>query len=265
MTDRSYRHIAALGSSFASGPGIEPLADKTAMRSSRNYAHLLADRLGADLTDLSIGGATTSTILDTPQRLMNHEFPPQIDGLPTNADLVTITAGGNDLKYASSLLKAGWAGWFEQHAITRPLGRRLNRDVVPPAEAVDVERAASGLASVVNEVRRRSPGARILLVDYLTIIGPDTARSEIVPFEPEVLEGFRRVGAALNEAFARAAERSSAELIKISDLSRNHAVGSAEPWVEGFRPTFKGITAFHPNSTGMAAIADELEKHVRPV
>jgi hypothetical protein len=48
-----YRKIIALGSSFAAGPGIEPIEDTNAMRSSRNYAHLLADRLGANLVDLS--------------------------------------------------------------------------------------------------------------------------------------------------------------------------------------------------------------------
>jgi hypothetical protein len=35
----TYHLIAALGSSFAAGPGIEPVADAAAMRSQKNYAH----------------------------------------------------------------------------------------------------------------------------------------------------------------------------------------------------------------------------------
>jgi hypothetical protein len=31
-----YQHIAALGSSFAAGPGIDPIIDQAAMRSGRN-------------------------------------------------------------------------------------------------------------------------------------------------------------------------------------------------------------------------------------
>jgi len=32
--------------------------------------------------------------------------PPQIDGVPADADVVTITAGGNDLQFAGAMLYA---------------------------------------------------------------------------------------------------------------------------------------------------------------
>src|SRR3569623_115027 len=66
----SYHHLVALGSSFAAGPGIEPVADAGAMRAARNYPHLLAERLGAELTDLTVSGATTGTILSKAQRTL---------------------------------------------------------------------------------------------------------------------------------------------------------------------------------------------------
>jgi hypothetical protein len=66
MSIRQYRHVASLGSSFAAGPGIGPVADRAARRSARNYPHLLAARLGAGLTDLTVSGATTATIIDAP-------------------------------------------------------------------------------------------------------------------------------------------------------------------------------------------------------
>jgi lysophospholipase L1-like esterase len=238
------------------------MADANAMRSSRNYAHLLAEALGARLTDLTIGGATTATILDTPQRLGLRRFPPQIDGLPRDADLVTITAGGNDLRFAASLLKAGWAGWFAQHALTRSLGRRWSAGVVPPIGPEDVERAASGLARVVDGVRARVPSARILLVDYLTIVGAETVPAENVPLDAATIAGFRQVGLQLDQAFATAAQRSGAELVRISALSASHALGSPEPWVVGFAPTFRGITAFHPTAAGMQAIAGALASYL---
>src|SRR5438067_9178958 len=77
-----YRHVVALGSSFAAGPGIRPIADRAAGRSERNYAHLLAERLGAGLTDLTVSGATTATILEQSQRTLRHRFPPQLSGVP---------------------------------------------------------------------------------------------------------------------------------------------------------------------------------------
>ena len=173
-----FEHIAALGSSFAAGPGIRPIVDRWAGRSGRNFAHLLAQKYGARLTDLSVSGATTPTILDTEQRVLWHRFAPQVDGVPTDADLVTITAGGNDLNYVGSLMKAGYAGWFR----CRPV-----EGAIPP---------------------------------------------------------------------------SGAEVVRVSVASQNHAVGSAEPWVTGFRPSLRGPAAFHPNAAGMAAIAALIELHL---
>lgn len=60
MTGSGFRHVAALGSSFAAGPGVAPIVDRRANRSGRNYAHLVAERLGARLTDLTVSGATTT-------------------------------------------------------------------------------------------------------------------------------------------------------------------------------------------------------------
>lgn len=258
-----YSRLAALGSSFAAGPGIPPIVDRRALRSGRNYAHLLAERIGAELTDLTVSGATTSTILETPQQALGHRFAPQLDGLPSDADLVTITAGGNDLNYAGSLIRAGWGGWFTQHALTRRLGHRLLAGVVPAREPSDIARAAEGLARVAAEVQARAPRARILLVDYLTVIGTTTTRSAEAPFDEALLAGFRELGRLLSDAFRLAAEQSPAELVRVSAISDAHAVGSAEPWVVGFRPTFRGIPAFHPNGAGMSVVATTIEEHLR--
>src|SRR6185437_2428964 len=44
-------HYAALGSSFAAGPGISPIIDQPAIRSGRNYPHVLAERRGPHRCD----------------------------------------------------------------------------------------------------------------------------------------------------------------------------------------------------------------------
>ncbi|MFC9931269.1 GDSL-type esterase/lipase family protein [Streptomyces sp. NPDC127190] len=194
MTNTPIRRIAALGSSYAAGPGIEPLADRRARRSARNYPHLLAERLGAELTDLTVSGATTDTITTTSQRVLFHTFPPQLAGLPQDADLVTLTAGGNDLGYIGSMVRLGVAGRLSSYALSRPLGTAWKHNGVPRPSEVDVERAAAGLARVVEETRRRAEHARVVLVDYLTVVGPDTRPSRATPFDTGDLEDFRRLG-----------------------------------------------------------------------
>ena len=64
----AYSHMVSLGSSFAAGPGLEPIVNRPAMRSQHNYAHLVANQLGATLVDATVAGATTATILQKAQR-----------------------------------------------------------------------------------------------------------------------------------------------------------------------------------------------------
>ena len=241
-----FAHLAALGSSFAAGPGITPTVNRWAGRSGRNYAHLLAAKWGARLTDLTVGGATTATMLDTAQWVLWHRFAPQVSGVPEDADLVTITAGGNDLRYASSLTMAGYAGWFRR----RPIAAS------PGASEKQVADAADGLARVVEAARARAPRARVVLAQYPTMIGPATRYSPAAPFDEATLAAFRELGLQLDDAFARAARQSGADLVPVGAASVDHAIGSSEPWVTGFKPTLAGAAAFHPNAAGMVAIAD---------
>ena len=100
----------ALGSSFASGPGIDPLVDVGCGRSARNYAHLVAERLGLDLVDVSSGGATIDDVLTASQALMSGgTVPPQIGAVGPDTDLVTATVGGNDVGYLRTLLTCSYA------------------------------------------------------------------------------------------------------------------------------------------------------------
>ncbi|WP_436778290.1 SGNH/GDSL hydrolase family protein [Yinghuangia sp. YIM S09857] len=256
-----YRHLAAVGSSFAAGPGISPVVDRAAGRSGRNYAHLLAARFGARLTDLTVSGATTATILDTPQRTVwGRTFPPQADGVPADADLITVTAGGNDLGYAGGLMRVAWGGWLRSRPLTRPLGR-LAKSAPPRVDTADVQRAADGLTRVVDALRGRAPQARIVLVDYLTVLGEHTSAGADAPFTPDEISAFRDIANHLTAAFAEAAECSGADLVRASELSAGHALGSAEPWVTGFRPSMRPAP-FHPNARGMRALAEAIHRTV---
>jgi lysophospholipase L1-like esterase len=154
------RLIAALGSSFAAGPGIDPVADTGAMRSGANYAHLLAATVGADLIDLTVSGATTANILDEPQQTAaGVSYAPQISGLPAEADLVTITAGGNDLQFIGSMLLAAWSKTEPDGLITQVLAERFG-DGIPEATESEVTAVAEGLSKIVSAVRERAGPAR---------------------------------------------------------------------------------------------------------
>jgi lysophospholipase L1-like esterase len=254
---------AALGSSFAAGPGISPIVDVDAGRSGRNYPHVLAGLLGARLTDATVSGATTSTILDTPQQTMTGvRIPPQLQSLPQTADLVTVTAGGNDLRYAGAMLFTAWNNVQPGGPVAEMTGADF-ADGIPAPGAEDIGRAAAGLAEIVERARARAPKARVLLVDYLTVVGDRTAPGPGIPFEREQIDAFRAIQSALELAYATAARRSGAELVTVSRASRDHALGSDHPWISPFTQDLNRTgSSFHPNATGMAAVAALIQERV---
>ena len=159
----------ALGSSMAAGPGIRPRAAGAPFRrgrSARNYPHLVAEKLGLDLVDVTYSGATTANVLTDRQ----NGAPPQVDALDGSETLVTVTIGGNDVGYVPLLMAAGlpriaalgcrcWAGGCA--SCSTPAAR--DRALVEVAES---------LKEVGRTVRQRSPRARVLFVDYLTLLPP---------------------------------------------------------------------------------------------
>jgi lysophospholipase L1-like esterase len=227
------------------------------MRSGRNYPHLLADRLGARLTDLTVSGATTETILDKSQRtLRGKRFGPQINRVPSDAALITVTAGGNDLGYMAAMIVAAYAGWLGARRLTRPFGRILERRSSPAATQLDFARVETGLVSVVEAARNHARRARIVLVDCLTVLG-DHDPGDAAPLGGSDADALREVARGLVDTTARAAQSTGADLIQASALSVDHGLGSPDPWITGFRPSMRPMP-FHPTADGMRAVADAL-------
>ena len=248
----------ALGSSFAAGPGIDPIVVPACGRSGRNYPNLVAGQLGYDLVDVTSGGATVADVLDRPQSLLTGgTVPPQLEAVGPDADLVTVTVGGNDVGYLLTLLRCS----YRADPAGAPAAAAASFGTPIDAAAVDAALAAlpGRLAGLVAAVRDRAPRARVVLVDYLTVV--PAQRSAAFPMSEEHRGLCADVARRLEAVTAAAARTDGAELVAASAASRGHAVGSAEPWVTGwvFGDLLSGGGApYHPNAAGMAAVADLL-------
>jgi lysophospholipase L1-like esterase len=216
---------------------------RRAGRSARNYPHQVAERLSLRLVDVTCSGATTANILRTWRRRQ----PPQIDAVTADAKLVTITAGGNDVGYIGGLVRASMVAAVRNRLPFLPDLRK--RHAVPGEE---FDRLVTSLVNVVGAVRSRAPGARIMLVDYLTVLGPDATKCREMPLDEDTVRDVRTTADGLAEAFRTAARRSGAHLVSASSASVRHGVGSAEPWVTGFRRP----VPYHPTLAGMTAVAE---------
>jgi lysophospholipase L1-like esterase len=239
----------ALGSSMAAGPGIRPRvpgAPYRSGRSTRNYAHLVAERLNLDLADVTFSGATTANVLAERQR----RSPPQIDALDGSEVLVTITIGGNDVGYVPLLMAAALVSRAHPARLLPPIAALLNRD----ARGQALGQVGDSLRAVGTAVRRRAPRARMVFVDYLTLLPPDGMSA--APLAAADADLGRHVAARLEECTAAAAQATGCDLVRAGAASRDHHGWSADPWTVGAKMPLPWRPApFHPNAAGMRAVA----------
>lgn len=255
------RTIVALGSSFASGPLIDPVENRSAMRSGRNFAHQVAQRLGATLIDRTSAGATTAHILDSEQ--VAHDgvrLPPQIESVLPDADVLLVTAGGNNLGLLPTIISAAL-----RHGRRADLIESFGAKYLPEVPVVadeQVELVISDLVDIATAVRNRAGAARVVYVDYQTILSPATARLDL--FADADLTALRALQESLASAFVTASQEAGADLVRASGISAEHAVGDVQPWVNALLADPASLGAsFHPNLAGMTAVADAIEAALR--
>lgn len=250
-------HLISLGSSFAAGPGIDPVVSRQAGRSGNNYSAILARHLGCDThTDLSYSGATLLDVFrtDGPSQIASI---PDID--PDEEVIVTLTAGGNDIGYVGriSMDSAGAARFLEI------LSCDGQRRAVLDAERLTEEDLVARFQQALRAIRKQIPQARIVLVGYLTLLGDHAIPSGDVPLALHQIERGRRRADLLQRAYRQAAREERCEFCDISALSKDHGVGSPDPWVTGavqtnawwFWRSCSQAVGWHPNRAGMEAVA----------
>lgn len=249
----------ALGSSYAAGPGSGERAPNSfwpCWRSDSNYPALFARSTGLHLRDVTCSGATTENILNRRQYLL----PPQIEAVEPDTKVVTITVGGNDVFYIGNLLASACAANPQAIPITvRLLG------ACTQTSRQDVEAAFALLPAHLNElataIHQRAPQARIIWVDYSTLLPEQGACSQI-PLSQEDFQSYRTIATRLSEAVKYAAQQTHSELVQASSITRDHSLCSSYPWVFGLEfPKALGAfgpVPFHPKKAAMQAIANAL-------
>lgn len=249
----------ALGSSMAAGPGIAPSAPGAPKRSGRsavNYPHLVSARLGHHLVDVTFSGATTAHVLTERQ----FGAPPQIEVLDGTEDLVTVTIGGNDAGYVPMLLAACLPRLLRSVPL---LGGVLRNQLDPELRERALDAVGESLKTVGRELRSRAPRARVLFVDYLTLLPP--AGVAAPPISGADADLGRHIAARLAELTAAAAADTGCELVRAGAASAGHHAWSAEPWTTAFHLPLPGrVAPLHPNAAGMAAVAELVVGALQP-
>lgn len=260
----------ALGSSFASGPGIADIIDKGCARSSNNYAQQVARALDLSLTDVTCSGATIANVVDTPQRNHGREIvPPQIDALSESTQLVTITVGGNSFNYSLRTIQAACDA-------TGVFSRAVNKSVLCfMVGQMDTEGSAEALATIdeqltdmLTKIQAKAPQAKIIFVDYATIFGvspngpEDCAANQ--PIDKSMVNEFIVQADLFATAIEQVTSNLGIELVQLSEVSKDHHVCASTPWITGFEYTTEGVIPYHPTADAMNAAAELVLEALAP-
>ncbi|MGY1829489.1 SGNH/GDSL hydrolase family protein [Geodermatophilus sp. SYSU D01180] len=241
----------ALGDSYSAASGVlppDPTAPPQCLRSTRNYPHVIAQATGAQLTDVTCGGADTSDLAAA----QYPGVPPQLQALSPDTQLVTMTIGGNDSGvFIESILRCGTAGMLT-------LGRGSPCRDTYGTSFEDTVRTSTypALVQALSAVREAAPRARVAILGYPAILPPTGGCFDRMPIAEGDVPYLHSLQTTLNDAVRRAAAATGVTYVDLSRASAGH--DACQPigvrWVE---PVLQGTNAVivHPNALGEAAMA----------
>jgi lysophospholipase L1-like esterase len=246
----------SLGDSYTAGPLI-PLQVPPfgCLKSNNNYPNLTARNLGLALTDASCSGAETED-MENPQGVSpDGPNPPQFDRLTASTQIVTLQIGGNDIGFSSIAEDCASA---TSNAGTPCQDRYVHdgRDEISER----IQATAPLVATVLQGIHARSPGARVLVVNYAAIL-PDEGPGcwPQMPITDGDVPYVRAKQKELNQMLADQAAANGAELIDWYTASIGH--DACKPpvirWVEPVVPV-NAAAPVHPNLGGMIGASELL-------
>jgi lysophospholipase L1-like esterase len=241
----------ALGDSYSAASGVlppDPTAAPQCLRSTRNYPHDIAAATGAQLTDVTCGGADTGDFAGA-------QYPgvaPQLEALHPGTELVTMTIGGNDSNvFISSILECGTLG-----ATTLGQGSPCKDRYGSSFEDTIRNTTYPALVQALQAVRDRAPDADVAILGYAWILPATGGCFDRMPVAEGDVPYLRGVQATLNDAVRRAAEATGATYVDMNEVSEGHdacqpiGVRWIEPVLQGTNPVI-----VHPNALGEGQMA----------
>ncbi|MFB7663881.1 SGNH/GDSL hydrolase family protein [Kitasatospora sp. NPDC056138] len=261
----------ALGDSYTAGLRIAPQVGTPAgcSRSGANYPSLVAKALGlggAAFTDVSCSGATTRDLAEA-QRTSDGTNEPQLDALSPATRLVTLGIGGNDAGFMDVLGRCAeeglkqslLAGLTGTHTVGSPCRNHFTGADGQDQVQQRIDAAGQRLGELLQQVRSRSPQARVYVVGYPELL-PSDAASCTSTLGRGVVAGdvafLAEKEQQLNTMLRQRAESAGAGYVDTYAPSAGHdmCAGEGVRWIEPPFPA-AGLAAVHPNAAGQQGMA----------
>ncbi|WP_456825522.1 SGNH/GDSL hydrolase family protein [Cellulomonas sp. P5_E12] len=226
----------ALGDSYASGYGVPPYAD--CGRSQGAYAVQLDGRQRLRLDDfVACAGATTTSLVTGGQ----------LAALDTDTELVTLTIGGNDIGWSSSVV-ACLGGTDAQCA-----------GAVALVEARITNQLPALLDSVYSRIAATAPNAHVVVTGYPRLFSPEYGT--YLRASSAELSSLNALADTLDSVIDAAVARAGFQYVDVRQRFDGHGANSPDPWILG--PSDPG--AFHPILDGYEAYTAAVNSALGPV
>jgi len=235
-----------MGSSYAAGYRITPQepGGSPCGRSLVSYPHLVATKLQLHLKDVSCAGAVTANALNTPQ----GTAPPQIDAVTSRTRLVTMTIGGNDVKYVTTAGQCGansaCASTFDNAALD-----------------ANFAKLPHSLTKLIRAIRAAAaPRVKIVLVTYPRLVPKTSCPALNFSASGKHLVG--SIGARLEKVFVAVAKSTHVLIADPYRLAAGHGpcAPASKRWITGLHAT--NGAPYHPTPAGHREMARLVERAI---
>jgi lysophospholipase L1-like esterase len=235
--------LAALGDSYSSGeanPPFDPAADGCD-RSAQAWPQLAAADLGWTATNLACSGAQTKDVVNS-----FKSQPPQVDALAAlrpRPDVVTITIGGNDAGFGTTL-----GACFVADCATN--------GAIAAADAKILAVLPDRLVSTYGAVESAAPQAKLVVVGYPRLVPQRQSDVTGCPWlTDDEREALNTSADLLNLVIRISAWRAGARYVDVSEALAGHELCTEDSWV--FPIGAGQVPAYwaHPILPGQQAIA----------
>ena len=224
----------ALGDSYAAGQGAGPYLD-ACYRSNNAYSELADEAKSIQLVvNAACSGKTTWDVVNSQLRQLNK-----------STELVTITAGGNNIGFGDIITSCG-------AALANPAaGPSCDAATASAAAMIQSGQLTQDVISMIQSVKAAAPNARIVVTGYPYLYDPVTPN----PADPLSLfiQQATVLANGLHASIAAAASATGVQYVDVRGAFTGHGVNSGDPWINLDLANPASPDNFHPNAAGYEA------------
>jgi len=222
-TDWDY---VALGDSYSAGVGASGQSG-LCLRSANGYpGRWEAANDPKSYRSVACSGATTDTLRLT-----------QLWPLTKGTDLVTLTIGGNDAGFASTVISCTLSS-DSACADTVESAMESARDDLP-----------AKLDATYADIRRKAPNARVVVLGYPVLFDVTTAYCGVGGMSIPKRKSINSGAVELNKLIAARVRAAGLIWSDVADEFAGHGICGASPWLNGLT-VIPATNSFHPNGSG---------------